>query len=433
MSSYSNSDHQESSKEGSKIFSIESLNIDEITQIFSRIFDYSESLKKHDLHIDKIKQFAYLSVHANKKSGDSEFSSFFEDLIPITWLEIYEQNTNVFFDDYYKRAKQNLSRLSNLKNKISALITHEKEGVIWNKFQTFRFYFFIFVTFIFALLFSSVSFFAILYSSWNGIGDPYIRENYLEYLPAGVTALFASTGGILLKLSTNSFTSKNTLEIMVKIFSILLLFLVPIYVSSILSVVSGGEFDINTNNDIWNQLKELVSNIYFVIIIHLFLEMIMVFLAMHHLTQLNSERKKVIIEENLEYKKIENFIQNQEKHIIRYMGIKADLKKLCDSIKSNRNILKTDYKLKFDLHKESVILNLKIQQANKFRGEMKEQQLRSEMSALEESLKKMKQREIELNSQVEKMSTDINAAQEIQLNNEIEEIKQTLEELKNHA
>lgn len=283
------------------------------------------------------------------------------------------------------------------------------------------------------MLFSSVSFFAILYSSWDGTGDPFFRENTLDYLPAGVTALFASIGGVLLKLSTNSFASKNTLESMVKIFTALLLFLVPIYVSSIISVVSGGEFNIRSNDSIWEYIKDFISNIYFVIIAHLTMEMIMVFLAMHHLIQLNAKRKKIIIEENPEYRKVEEFVFSQEKHIIKYMGIKADLKKICDSIRSTRNMLKTDYELKFDLHKKTILLKSKVQELNKSRGQIKENQLQNEINLLAESIKEIKDRENHLKDQIKEKGVGIHIAKELQLNDEIESIKKSLEELEHHA
>lgn len=74
--------------------SVEKLNLSEIKKIFSKIFNYSENLKTHDIHTDKIQKFAYLSVHGQKK--DTDFFSFFEDLIPIVWLENYEENANIF-------------------------------------------------------------------------------------------------------------------------------------------------------------------------------------------------------------------------------------------------------------------------------------------------------------------------------------------------
>ena len=368
--------------------SVEVLNLKNINEMMNSLSEYADEIGGHKPDPKIIKKFAVLSAHNNK--SDKSFTSYFEELFPIRWVKIYKEKADNYFDGFENRAKTNLDKLVKLKDSISALITHEKEGVVWTKFQKIRFWTLICLTFILALLFSSVSFFAILYSSWDGVGDPYIRQNALDYLPAFITALFASTGGVLLKASTNLYAKEKTIETIVKRSSILLIVLIPVYVSLIISVVSGGEFSVSNNNDVVGFFKSTFNSIYSVIIIHITLEMIMVFLAIHLLEKMNNKRRRLVVEENYEYKKVIEYLSEQEHNMIKYMSLKADLEKIIDKINSNRSLVRTEYLLIFSAYKKRIELRKVKSEKDKTRDEITERRLERDLDDIESQLNELK-------------------------------------------
>ncbi|MCK5726645.1 MAG: hypothetical protein KAH22_07455 [Thiotrichaceae bacterium] len=361
--------------------SVEKLDTHNVNSIMAKISEYSDSIKNHKVDTDKVSKFATLSAYSKKP--DQDFYNFIESMLSLKWVEIYQDKVNHYLDSFEKKAHENLRKLEGIKDNISALQTYEEDGIVWDKAKVIKFNLMIFATVSFALLFSSVSFFAILYSSWDGLGSPFIRESVLDYFPAMVTALFASVGGILLKLSVSTVTKKESIDKIVKNISILLILLIPMYVSLIIAVVTGGEFSIgNTGNFFTN----LFTNIYFVITVHIILEMIMVFLAIHHLIRLNDERKKIVIENNPQYKKIESFLAEQENHIIYFMGMKAELEKVIEEIYTNRFLLKTDYELSYNGYKKRKELEKTINDKDVKKMELHEKRLNQELESIKSEI-----------------------------------------------